>query len=84
MVEVETTMSKENISIQLTKSQAVVLFEFLARSQEEGPLQIQHPAEKQVFENLCTELEAVILAPSASDYDELLREAREQVVRGGL
>ena len=60
-------------------NEALVLFEFLSRFSEEGRLTIEHQAEQRVLWGLCAVLETQLVEPFRSDYDQLLRNARDLV-----
>jgi hypothetical protein len=71
-------MENDNIQIQLTKAQALVLYEWLYRSDEAHLLPIEHPSEQKVLWTLegMLEKEIPVFSP---DYLQLLEEARSHV-----
>ena len=75
-------MSEETISIHLTASEALVLQGFLCRFSQDERLEIQHPAEERVLWDLCCDLERVLAAPFAPDFQQQLETARAVVAAG--
>jgi hypothetical protein len=71
-------MTGEQISLELSKDEALVLFEFLSRFSEQEKLQIEDQAEARVLWDLQASLETRLIEPLKSDYMELLTEARER------
>jgi len=69
----------EKISIDLTPSEALVLFEFLSRFSDEDVLTLEDQAEERVLWDLCASLESVLVEPFAENYQELLDRARAEV-----
>lgn len=67
-------------SIQLTSDQALVLFEFLARFDQDERLVIEDPAEERVLSSLTGQLEKALVEPLDPAYRELLAAARARVV----
>jgi hypothetical protein len=72
-------MSEGKILLDLTQSEALVLFEFVSRFTEKGLLNIEHQAEERILWSVCGGLEKQLVEPFRPDYDELLREARDIV-----
>ena len=71
---------KQNISLILTKDEALVLFEFLARlNQVEDPDIFEDQAEQKIFWNLEAQLENQLVEPFSSDYINLITEARNRI-----
>ena len=66
----------EKVAIKLTKSEALVLFEFLSRFSNHDKLEIQDQAEERVLWNMCCDLEKALVEPFRPDYGELLQKAR--------
>ena len=77
-------MSEDKIKIELTRSEALVLFEIFARFSNDEKLEIQNLAEEQVLYIICCALENVLDEPFAENYDELVAEAREDVIKKNL
>ena len=68
-------------SIDLTISEALVLFDWLARSSEAGaPITKINDAERRVLWNLESILESLLVAPFSEDYAKLLADARRAVL----
>jgi hypothetical protein len=72
-------MPKDKIKIELTKDEALVLFEFLSRFSESENLDIQHQSEERVLWNLTCSLEKILVEPFKENYDEILNLARERL-----
>lgn len=72
-------MVPDMVSLRLTQEQALVLFDWLARSSEAGPASFAHQAEQRVLWDLEAELEKVTIAPLSSDYAARLHSARDAV-----
>jgi len=72
-------MTEKKISLELTPAEALVFFEWLARSDSENKLAVAHPAEQEVLWSLEGQLERVLKEPLAADYRALLQEARRKV-----
>jgi hypothetical protein len=70
---------KQQIAIKLSTSEAIVLFEFLSRFNNEGKLELVDQAEERVLWNICADLESVLAEPFMENYNEFLMEAREVV-----
>ena len=69
----------EKVSLELTHSEALVLFEFLSRFSDKDVLTLEDQAEERVLWNLCASLESTLVEPLAVNYDELLEQARAAV-----
>lgn len=72
-------MSDENVQIEITNDEALVLFELLARYSETGTLEVVDKAEKRALWNLCCVLEKILIEPFYSDYLELIKAARDRL-----
>jgi hypothetical protein len=72
-------MAQEKIRLDLTADEALVLFEWLARSDSEGSLTFAHPAEQRVLWSLEGQLESVLVEPLTEDYRLRLEEARKKI-----
>jgi hypothetical protein len=75
----DANIPEEEVVITLPRAQALVLFEFLSRFSDDHKLEIKDQAEERVLWNVCCDLERVLVEPLRSDYDLLLRRARETV-----
>ncbi len=71
-------MTSELVSITLTRDEALVLFEWLARSDDASLLQTEHPAEQRVLWKLEGQLEKQVNGFSPN-YKDLLDQARASV-----
>ncbi len=72
-------MALQGITINLSKAQALVLFEFLSRFIQEGTLDIVDQAEERVLSNLLGKLEKQLSEPFDPNYLDLLKEARSEI-----
>ena len=66
----------DTITVHLTRSQALVLYDWLWRQDEAGRLPIGHDAEQSVLWTLEGELERLLVEPLHKDYDGLVEAAR--------
>ncbi|NNC16734.1 hypothetical protein HJC22_13510 [Corallococcus exiguus] len=73
-------MSDSKVMVELTRAEALVLFEWLARSDASEALATEEQAERTVLWRLEAELERVLPEPLAPDYKQLLSVARQSVV----
>ena len=76
-------MSKQNIQLELTRDEALVLFEWLARTDAAEVLPIEDAAERHVLWKLEGKLESLLDEPLAENYKSLLAEARRKVRDSG-
>jgi hypothetical protein len=73
-------MNKENVDISLSKSEALVLFEFLVRiNQKADEGMFEDQAEQRVLWDLEASLEKQLSEPFRPDYSELINKARQEV-----
>ena len=72
-------MTEERINVDLTASEALVLFEFLSRFSSAGSLDIVDQAEERVLWDICSSLESTLDQPVAGDYAALIAKARAVV-----
>lgn len=71
-------LQSEIINLSLTKEEALVLFEFLNRfNDNDSKLTIEDQAEERVLWNLCSDLERNLVESFQQNYDEILAKARE-------
>lgn len=75
-------MSKDKVIIELSQSEALVLFEFVFRFTQDEKLEIKDQAEERVLWNLCSSLESILSEPFRQDYSLLLAAARNEVRDG--
>jgi hypothetical protein len=71
-------MKHEKLTIRLSQAEALVLFEWLARSDGTEILKTEFPAEQKVLWSLEAQLEAQVQV-FAPNYKDLLEQARAQV-----
>ena len=73
-------MENDNINIELTKEEAIVLFEFLARiSEKEDSIVFDDQSEQRVLWNIESILEKKLNDPFLLNYSEIVERARENV-----
>ena len=72
-------MAEKHVALELTQSEALVLFEWLTRVDSSHELPFEDPSEQQVLWILEGKLEHLLVEPLASNYRELLAEARKKV-----
>jgi hypothetical protein len=71
----------ERITLDLTKAEALVLFELLTRVDNAEALSYEDPAEQEVLWNIEGQLERKLVEPLDPNYPQLLADARK-LVRG--
>jgi hypothetical protein len=67
------------MKLELTDDQALVLFEWLARLDEQDAFPVEDPAEEQVLWCLHGQLEKALSEPFRANYRELVEQARARV-----
>ena len=72
-------MTNDNVTLELSNSEAIVLFEFLSRFTNDDALKITHPAERKALWNMCALLESKLGEPLSANYHDLLSKARTAV-----
>ena len=72
-------MEKDQVEINLTKDEAIVLFEFLSRFSDKDELKIEHQAEERALWDLACILEKKLSEPFSENYREILEAARERL-----
>ncbi len=72
-------METKKITIQLTNSEALVLFDFFARFSELDDFLFEDPVERKVLWDIESTLEKSLIEPLRSDYRLLVKQAREEV-----
>jgi hypothetical protein len=77
-------MAEEVVSLELTKPQDLVLFEWLARTSSSDVLMttFEHLAERDVLWALEGKLESALVEPLTPDYLKLLAQARREIHGG--
>ncbi len=68
-----------DIKIKLTRAEALVLFEWLARLDTTEPPRFVDLSEEIVLWRMQGQLETSLTEPFDSNYDELLKQARQEV-----
>jgi hypothetical protein len=69
----------EDVSIGLTKDEALVLFEFLSRFSSQDVLEIQDQSEERALWNLACSLEKVLTESFSERWVEIISAARERL-----
>lgn len=78
-------MSADEVSVGLSRDQALVLFEWLARTGAgDQPAAFEDQAEQRALWDLEAALEKVLTEPFKSDYRERLEVARSRVRNSGV
>jgi hypothetical protein len=72
-------MGNARVTLELTKAEALVFFEWLARIDASGALPVEDDAERKVLWELEAQLEKLLTEPLAPDYKQRLAAAREEV-----
>ncbi len=73
------TSDQPQVTIALSRHEAVVLFEFLSRFSDRVELRIDDRAEERVLWTMCCALEEELVEPFRDDYDTVLEQARDEV-----
>lgn len=71
--------SNDKIALTLSRNEALVLYDFLARFEDSDTLSIQDQAESRILWNLCSDLERSLTELLTADYFALLQEARDKI-----
>ncbi len=72
-------MSKDKVKIELSPSEALVLFEFVSRFSQDGKLEVRDQAEERILWDVCSVLESELGEPLQQNYISALAKAREEV-----
>ncbi len=73
-------MDESNINIELSKDEAIVLFEFLGRVNEKERIELfEDQSEQRVLWDIECILETLLVEPFRLDYDEIVKKARQKV-----
>jgi hypothetical protein len=72
-------MADPDLTLALTRAEALVLFEWLAHLDQTCTMSFQHPAEERVLWRLEAQLESMLHEPFDPDYRERLSAARRRV-----
>jgi hypothetical protein len=70
---------KSVVVLRLTRAEALVLFEWLARVDAAGTLPIEDAAEEQVLWRVEGQLESTLTEPLGPDYKQVVEAARREV-----
>lgn len=68
-----------SVRIDLTKEEAIVLFDMLTRYSETDVLDIAHKSESQILWNLQADLESKLAEPLSESYKIILEAARRAI-----
>ncbi|WP_414431067.1 hypothetical protein ACMG4M_07600 [Alcanivorax sp. IL3] len=69
----------EEVKVELTKDEALVLFDLLSRFSSEDVLDIQDQAEERALWNLSCTLEEILSEPFSDNWAEIISAARERL-----
>lgn len=69
----------KDVTLTLTRDEAIVFFEWLARFNKEEGRRCEDQAEQRVLWNLEASLESTLVEPFRPDYDQILAAARSRV-----
>jgi hypothetical protein len=72
----------EAIQINLSKDEAIVLFEFLSRYSEKKILEISDQSEECLLLNVLCDLEKTLVEPFGANYKEILIQSRKRIRDG--
>ncbi len=72
-------MDNGKVKIELTKDEALVLFEFLSRFSDTDELEIRHQSEERALWNLTCYFEKILTEPFHKDYSKIMGAARERL-----
>jgi prepilin signal peptidase PulO-like enzyme (type II secretory pathway) len=73
------SMPEQAVTVQLTGDEALVLFDWIGRFNENGDGAFRDQAEQRVLWDIEARLEKALVAPFAASYGELLAQARDRV-----
>ena len=76
------THDPQEVTISLSTDVALVLDALLATLDDQGPLNVTHPAELMALWKLSAALEKVLVAPFKPEYNEILAAARARLTEG--
>ncbi len=69
----------EDVTLNLTRDEAIVFFDWLARFNADEGRQFEDQAEERVLWKLEASLESTLVEPLKLDYDQILAAARSRV-----
>jgi hypothetical protein len=67
------------VNLMLTRDEALVLFDWLGRIHERGPVAIEDQAELHALWSLEASLERILAEPFAADYEAIVKAARDRL-----
>ena len=73
------SLPQKEVTLRLSKNEALVLFELVSRFSETKKLSIEDQAEERVLWDICCSLEATLPQPLSADYAAALAKARQLV-----
>jgi hypothetical protein len=71
--------SSGEVVLRLTKEEALVFYEFVARFSDNAKLSIEDQAEERVLWDICCMFESQLVAPLSTQYASALASARQKV-----
>ncbi|WP_412464449.1 hypothetical protein [Flavobacterium mekongense] len=73
----------EKVTIELTKDEALIFFDFLGRFNQKSDENIfEHKAEQKVLSDLEVSLEKILVEPFLPNYKEIIKVSREKIHNG--
>jgi len=72
-------MSQNTVTLELTRAEALVLFEWLVRTDSADAVPVEDAAEQKVLWKLEGKLEKLLTEPLLPDYKRLVDAARQEV-----
>ncbi|TRY28674.1 hypothetical protein [Aliiglaciecola sp. M165] len=69
----------EKVNVELSKDEALVLFEFLTRQSESEDLRAEHNSEKIVLSSVVAQLEKSLSEPFSSNWSAILDLSRKRI-----
>jgi hypothetical protein len=73
-------MADKKVNIQLTKEEAIVLFEFLCRfNEKDDPSRFEDQSEQRVLWDIECTLEKILSEPFRADYQAIIKKYRNAV-----
>jgi hypothetical protein len=82
-VKITAQITDETATITMTRAEALVLFEFLSRFDQDEQLDIRDKAEELVLWHVHAAFERILVEPFATDYTQRLEVARDAVRHSG-
>jgi hypothetical protein len=66
--------------IELSDDEALVLFDWVARTEGRPPYEVEHGAEQHVLWHIEAQLERALVEPFQKNYGDLVARARERII----